>query len=293
MKYLVERNAMSEMAALYSCASGDHLDEPLLAQKRRVADYCADKHLETSEALTFNDSDTSFRIPLTEREGGAVLLQRILLGDVSHVVVAKFDPLGRSVNEVLNMLKIFDEARVCLHIVDVGGDTITTQGHMGRLVMNIFASIAKWDVAEIRDRTIEVLHAKARRGELTGTVPFGWDCVYAFADGYEHTSSRALNFNPQRRNSKQEFATDDEAIILSQLHGVMTSRRIVRNEAEQAVIADARQWRSIGSSLRAIAYRLNELGIRSKLGVEWSAGNVVKLLNKTTVEKLNTTAVEG
>ena len=265
---------MSDLAALYRRVSTDKQDESLLAQERRVADYCTYKRLQPSDALTFADPDTSGRTPLAERDGGAALLQRLEWGGVSHVVVAKLDRLGRSARDVLNTLEIFDRLGVCLHIVDMGGDTVTTQGHMGRLILSIFASIAEWEVAEIRDRTKKVLVAKAQRGELTGHVPYGWDCIYTFADGFQHTSPRALNFNK-----------DAAGIALLSAHGIVVSKQMTPNPAEQQVRDDVRQWRAWGHKLEPIANKLNTLGIRTKHGGTWSAGNVMKLLVKSSAEQ--------
>lgn len=55
-------------------------------------------------------------------------------------------------------------------------------------------------------------------------------------------------------------------------------RTLVRNEAEQRVIARAVALRAEGKSLRGIAAVLNAEGYRTKLGSEWKAPQVARIL---------------
>jgi hypothetical protein len=54
--------------------------------------------------------------------------------------------------------------------------------------------------------------------------------------------------------------------------------RLVRDEAEQAIIAAARECRATGLSLRQIAARLEERGLMARGKSTWTAGAVSRLL---------------
>jgi len=52
----------------------------------------------------------------------------------------------------------------------------------------------------------------------------------------------------------------------------------LENHAEQAVIEQMRTWRAEGMSLRAIAGRLDSLGVSSKHGGRWHAKVIASIL---------------
>ena len=133
------------LAALYRRVSTDHQDGSLQVQEKRVLDYCAFKGLTTHASLMFSDPDTSGRIPMHERDGGRCLLNRLRAGDVRHLVVAKLDRLGRNVRDALGVLETLRDQRIILHITDFGGETISTQGHMGKLILTVLLAVAEWD----------------------------------------------------------------------------------------------------------------------------------------------------
>jgi site-specific DNA recombinase len=54
--------------------------------------------------------------------------------------------------------------------------------------------------------------------------------------------------------------------------------RLVRNDAEQAVIAEMRAWHSDGVTDNAIATRLNDRGVPGKRGGRWQANTVWRIL---------------
>lgn len=163
----------------------------------------------------YEDEDTSGGVPLLERPGGMAMINRLRHGDVRHLVVAKLDRLGRWARDVLDTIETLQALKVTLHIVDFGGDTITTQGHMGKLILTLFAGIAEWERSEIRDRTRKRAQHKFDKGELIGTVPFGYDAEYVFADG--HKAVTAVAYNPE------------DLAILTRAHGAVTSKRLVDN----------------------------------------------------------------
>ena len=113
------------LAAIYRRVSTDHQDGSLALQEQRVNDYAAFKGLTVSEGLAFSDPDTSGSIAMAERHGGRALMNRLGLGDVKHLIVAKIDRLGRNVRDALGVLEYCEGQGIVLHIADFGGDAIS------------------------------------------------------------------------------------------------------------------------------------------------------------------------
>jgi hypothetical protein len=91
------------------------------------------------------------------------------------------------------------------------------------------------------------MRAQFDKGELTGNVPFGWDCLYTFVDGTTHVSSRALS--PGELADRQP-----------------ESKTLVDNPAEQNTIRLMVSLRKKGLALNKIAQYLNGQGLNTKLG---------------------------
>src|SRR4051812_40184838 len=129
----------SHSTAIYRRVSTDHQDGSLEVQEKRVLDYAQYKQLTVSPGLTFSDPDTSGSIPILDRTGGRALLNRLQHGDIKHLIVAKLDRLGRNSLDFLTTLKTLDKLGVVLHITDFGGDSMSSQGHYGKMMLTILA----------------------------------------------------------------------------------------------------------------------------------------------------------
>lgn len=88
-------------------------------------------------------------------------LERIAAGDATGLVVAKLDRLTRSVGDFAALLDWFSNAEATLLALDLGIDTSTPGG---RLVANVFASVAEWEREVIGARTKEGLAAARAAG---------------------------------------------------------------------------------------------------------------------------------
>ena len=168
---------------------------------------------------------------------GRALLNRLQLGDVKHLVVAKLDRLGRDVRDGLGVLEFLREHDITLHIVDLGGESISTQGHIGKLILTLMFAFAEWELGEIRDRTRKQMRRKFDLGELTGNVPYGWDAFYKFADAFLHRSAIALS------------AAQLAPLIAD--HGAVVSKRLADNLDELANIRTMTAWRTPGTRVVA------------------------------------------
>jgi DNA invertase Pin-like site-specific DNA recombinase len=103
----------------------------------------------------------------TERPILAKLLDEVRPGDI--VVVWKLDRLGRSLKHLVETVNLLLQQDVGIKSLNDPIDTTTPQG---RLVFNLFASLAEFERDVIRERTHAGLSAARARGR-TGGRPKG------------------------------------------------------------------------------------------------------------------------
>jgi DNA invertase Pin-like site-specific DNA recombinase len=99
----------------------------------------------------------------TERQELDRLLSQVRKGDV--VVIWKLDRLGRSLKHLVEVVTTLMEKGVGLKSLQDPIDTTTAQG---RLIFNIFASLAEFERDLIRERTNAGLQAARARGRMGG-----------------------------------------------------------------------------------------------------------------------------
>jgi DNA invertase Pin-like site-specific DNA recombinase len=92
-----------------------------------------------------------------------LLIDSLRIGDT--VVVWKLDRLGRSLKELIGLVNDFQERGVGFRSLNDAIDTTTAQG---RLVFNLFASLAEFERDLIRERTRAGLSAARARGRQGG-----------------------------------------------------------------------------------------------------------------------------
>lgn len=85
-----------------------------------------------------------------DRPGLTSALERIAAGEVSGLVAAKLDRLSRSVIDFATLLEWFGQVDATLLALDLAIDTSSPGG---RLVANVFASVAEWERQTIGERT--------------------------------------------------------------------------------------------------------------------------------------------
>jgi DNA invertase Pin-like site-specific DNA recombinase len=99
----------------------------------------------------------------THRVELSKLLAHLRAGDV--LVIWKLDRLGRSLQHLVELTHELLEKEVGLQSLSDPIDTTTAQG---RLVFNIFASLAQFERDLIRERTMAGLASARARGRLSG-----------------------------------------------------------------------------------------------------------------------------
>lgn len=253
------------LATLYRRVSTDAQDNSLELQEQKAFDYARLKGLEILPDLIFGDEAVSGSKPLADRPGGRKLIATLTTGrsepgqlafitPVRHLIVTKLDRLGRNAENMLHIWRWAREHTITIHIVDLGGETITSQGYAGKLIFGILSLFAEFERELIRDRITQTLTKKFNNYELIGTLPYGYDLDRSRACESADGTSATLMDNP------------DEQRWLRQMAG----------------------WRACGWSFNRIARSLNDAGVPTKTGIlgGWQTGNVKKVLHSKHTARL-------
>lgn len=142
------------------------------AQAERVAAYCTMAGLELVAIL--REEGVSASRPLASRPRGRELLELIATGGAGHVVALKLDRVFRDACDCLNQTRSWDQQGVALHLVDLGGQTLSTGTAMGRMFLTLVAAFAELERNLISERTAAALAFKRQQGAKLGSAPMGW-----------------------------------------------------------------------------------------------------------------------
>jgi DNA invertase Pin-like site-specific DNA recombinase len=151
-------------------AQGVSLD----AQRERIKAYCLMSGLELVEIIA--DEGVSGTVALAEREGGRQLTQTIEKRNatVTHVVALKLDRLFRDACDALEQTRTWDKAGITLHLIDMGGQTLSSSGAVGRMMLTMMAAFAELERNLIAERTKSALQHMKRNRTVYNHVPLGF-----------------------------------------------------------------------------------------------------------------------
>lgn len=141
------------------------------AQRSRVEAYCALAGLELSRV--YREEGVSASKPLAERPVGSELVASVG-STIKHVIALKLDRLFRDAEDALHQTRQWDQRGVCLHLVDMGGQTLNTATAMGRFFLNMLAGFAELERNMISERTRTALSFKKANLKVYGPVPLGF-----------------------------------------------------------------------------------------------------------------------
>lgn len=141
------------------------------AQADRVQAYCVSRGLELVDLI--REEGVSGSVPLSQRQGGAELLAALEGGRAAHVVALKLDRLFRDAADALNQTKAWDASGAALHLVDMGGQSLSTASAMGRMFLTMTAAFAELERNLISERTRSALSHKREKGEAVSRAPRG------------------------------------------------------------------------------------------------------------------------
>jgi DNA invertase Pin-like site-specific DNA recombinase len=99
----------------------------------------------------------------TERRGLNLLKLKVESGDV--IFITKLDRLGRNTEDMIKLIKEFDEMEVSIKFL---GDGISTEGTMGKMVVTILSAVAEAERHRILERTNEGRLEAKEKGVVFG-----------------------------------------------------------------------------------------------------------------------------
>lgn len=189
--------------------------------------------------------DDGYSAKTTDRPALRQLLSDAQPGEI--ILVYKLDRLTRSVLDLYELLKTFEEKQVLFKSATEEFNTTTANG---RLMITLVTVIAQWERETISDRAAEGIRKKAGLGEWSGgPVPFGFRAV-----DWEVNGRKVVK---RGRTLLQLVRDPDLAHIVEEIYGRYLA----------------------GHGIRSICNWLNEeKRIRTTKGNRWQATTVSRLL---------------
>jgi DNA invertase Pin-like site-specific DNA recombinase len=123
------------------------LDNTLPAQQKVVEKYMSGLGLQMSPVLR-DEAVSAWTTPFAQRPSGRILSDLVRAGD--HVVFPRLDRAFRSVHDMVNTLKRWDELGVVAHFVDSG---IRTDDREGRVLLGVLACLCEYE-SQLMSETI-------------------------------------------------------------------------------------------------------------------------------------------
>jgi len=144
----------------------------LMAQEERLLAYCTLQQLEVVQ--TYREEGVSGSKPLNARPQGARLLSMLRSRKAQHVVAMKLDRLFRNAEDALHQTSAWDSAGITLHLVDMGGQSLSTSSAIGRMMLTMMAAFAEFERNLISERTVTALAHKRSRRQVYNHTPYGY-----------------------------------------------------------------------------------------------------------------------
>ena len=136
-------------------------------QQARIKKYTEFKDMELVDILEDVESGGKNKA----REGFVHLLDQLERHDIGAIIVYSLERLSRDMLTLLALERLLDEYNVELHTVDGQIDTSTPNGFMN-FAMNSF--MGEMERRQIKYRTKRALQYKKQKGEVVGSVPYGF-----------------------------------------------------------------------------------------------------------------------
>lgn len=151
-------------------------DNSVEAQEARIREYCKYKgEFEICHVLI--DSDVSGGTPIYERDNGSKLKELIVCKEIDCIIATKLDRLFRSTVDALTTVSVWNDKKISLHLLDMGGLAIDTSSAAGKMCFTMLVAFSEFERGKISERTKDVLSHKKKNLKSYSSVPFGYDNV--------------------------------------------------------------------------------------------------------------------
>jgi DNA invertase Pin-like site-specific DNA recombinase len=225
----------------YNRVSTDKQSSSTAQQDNVLLDFCTRNKFEN--VIHLADTDISGGKPLLSRPEGSKL-KDLKAGD--KIICAKHERLFRSLRDAVNMITDWFDLGVDIYLLNISDQPINMKNPSAKLQLYIMMAVAENELDVIRSRTKDNMKFRKENGRTYSSAPYG----------YDNTGERGAN-------------------------GKIIEGKLIPNEAEQKVIAEIKELKRIGSSLRFIAEKLNDRGVKSKKGGVWHSKTVADVLNNS------------
>lgn len=208
---------------------------------------------ECKKKLTYGEeyevfTDKGFSGKSTERPDFQRMMIKVKNGEISKIIIYKYDRISRSMYDFINMQREFEKYNTHLVSVNENFDTTTTQG---KAMVNILMTFAEMERETIQKRIKDNYYSRGEKGfYLGGYAPFGYAKVDTYKDG-----KKTYTFNENTRESH----------ILKQL------------------FLDYINGKSIGEMAR----ELNDKKIPTRKNKPWSESCISRMLKSPVYVKAN------
>lgn len=164
-------------------------------------------------------------------------------GKFQYLVCYKIDRVSRSVSDFSNLIDELNNLDIGFICIKDNFDTTTPMGRAMMMITAVFAQLERETIAErVRDNMLD----RAKLGKWNGgPVPLGYD-----------VESETTEYQGRKKKSSRLINNDDEAIIIRQIFDMYI-------ELE---------------SIRGTAIKLNQMGIKTKSGSNWSDSQISRIL---------------
>jgi site-specific DNA recombinase len=232
-------SVVTRPAAIYCRLSQDRTGAGVVVERQERDCRDLAKTLGWDVVRVFVDNDVSaYRKKV--RPGYKALMAALVADEVDAVLVWHADRLHRSPKELEHYIDVCEPRGVITRTVRAGELDLATAS--GRMVARQLGAVARYESEQIAGRTKAGKQDAAQRGAWSGGQR-----IY----GYEIV--------PQSHRASEESAL-----------------RVIPAEAE--VVREASRRVLAGDSLRSVSRSLNERGLRTTKGMEWSGPTLRKVL---------------
>lgn len=147
----------------------------LAAQESRLKDYCQLHQLEIIRMYV--EEGISGSKALDSRPKGSKMLSFVNRNKIKHIVALKLDRLFRSAEDAMRQTKAWDTEGIALHLVDMGGQSLSTSSAIGRMLLTMMAAFAEFERNLISERTALALAHKKSQKQVYNHEPFGYQTL--------------------------------------------------------------------------------------------------------------------
>jgi DNA invertase Pin-like site-specific DNA recombinase len=236
-------------AAVYLRVStdNDRQKNSVDVQTEGMKGYALYKGFSIPQELWFADEETG-SMPLAKREGGGKLLEALRARKAKHLIVFKLDRLGRQAVDIQQMWHyLTKELRVVVHILDMGGDNLSSDSPMSKVIVGMLSLFAEFERDRIVGRINDTFDKKFAAGECIGHVPFGWQAIETDTITKVGKKLKLIQINPKEQLWMRK-------IILFRFVGSGDGKG---------------PW-----SFVRIAKYLTEMGVPTRTGAQWCAATI-------------------